>query len=86
MQLQVRLWCLQRKLEEARSEALRAADVFEKLGDTGNMENCRRFLRQIAAEMDDPVISDESDFNGKLPGTDLLPTPTNFSFSARGTG
>ena len=86
MQLQVRLWCLQRKLEEARSEALRAADVFEKLGDTGNVENCRRFLRQIAAEMDDPVISDESDFNGKLPGTDLLPTPTNFSFSARGTG
>jgi tetratricopeptide (TPR) repeat protein len=32
MELQARVWYKQHRLEEARSEALRAADVYEKLG------------------------------------------------------
>ena len=41
MQLEARVWYRQHRLEEARSEALRAADVFEKLGAVKDLE-CRR--------------------------------------------
>ena len=44
-------WYRQRRLEEARSGALHAIDVFEKLGATGYMEDCRKFLQEIEAEM-----------------------------------
>ena len=35
------------KLGEARSEALQAADIYEKLGDTGDLERCRERLGRI---------------------------------------
>ena len=84
MQLHVRLWCLQGKREEAKSEAVRAIDVFEKLGDTGKVETCRRFVQYIAAKTDDPVTG-ESGFNGEFLETALpLLSPINSSFSAQG--
>ena len=49
MQLQAGIWQKERKFEEAKSEALRAADVFEKLGATKNLERCRGILRDIEA-------------------------------------
>ena len=46
--LQARIWYLQRKYEEATSEALHALDIFEKLGSTGSVETCEDLLRDIA--------------------------------------
>ena len=63
MELQVRVWYKQRRLEEARSEVLRAADVYEKLGAAQDLKRCRGFLRQIGREMNNPVASGQSDLN-----------------------
>jgi len=52
MELQARVWYRQSKLEEARSEALRAADVYEKLGAAKDVEDCRKLLRDIEKELD----------------------------------
>jgi len=45
--LQVMFLYDQDRLEEARTEVLRAADVYEKLGDAKYMERCRKLLRKI---------------------------------------
>ena len=45
MYLQAWVWYKQHRVEEARSEALRGADVFERLGAATALENCRRLLR-----------------------------------------
>jgi len=50
--VQAALWCEQHKLEEARSEALQAADVFEKLGAASNLQSCRELIRWIEGEID----------------------------------
>ena len=47
MELQVRVWYNQHSLEEARSEFLRAADVFEKLGAAKDLKGCRKLLQVI---------------------------------------
>ena len=72
--LQAHIWYKQGRLEEAKSEALCAASVFEKLGAALDMENCRELLRSIEGEAKTPDTSDEPDLNGELPETELLPT------------
>ena len=47
MELQADLWYKQHRLGEAKAEALRAVDVFEKLGAANDLERCRELLRQI---------------------------------------
>ena len=47
MRLQARFWHGQGKFEEAESEVLRAADVFERLGAAKDLEECRALLRDI---------------------------------------
>jgi len=66
MALQAEVWYKQRKLEEARSGALRASDVYEKLGDAKRMENCRKLLQDIQKELNRPVASGQPGFNCKL--------------------
>ena len=51
MVLQAVVWYEQRRLEEARSEALRAIDIFGKLGNVDKMEYCRNLLRNIRKEL-----------------------------------
>jgi len=58
IELQAKIWYWQRRLEEARAEVLRAADVFEKLGAAKGVEDCREFLRTIEKELNGPVASD----------------------------
>jgi len=41
------VWVQQSKLEQAKSEALRAVEVFEKLGATLDLERCRKLLKTI---------------------------------------
>ena len=49
MDEQARLWGLQGRFEDAKSEALRALDVFEKLGAANDAETTRELLRGIEA-------------------------------------
>ena len=58
----------QRRFEEARSEALRAADVYEKIRAAKDVENCRELLRKIDMGVN----------NGELLETALLPMGINF--------
>jgi len=51
MDIQAQVWYQQDRFEEARSEALRAVDGFEKLGATGDANNTNNFLREIEAAM-----------------------------------
>ena len=61
--LQAQLWYDQHRLEEARSEALRAADIYEKLGAVKDVELYRDFLQGIE---NSPVASGQSGFDCKL--------------------
>jgi len=47
MELQAMIWYRERRLEEARSEALRATDVYEKLGAAEAIEACRKLAQRI---------------------------------------
>ena len=49
--LKARLWCGQRRLEEAKYEASCAADIFERLGSSKDLEVCRRLLQRIEEAM-----------------------------------
>jgi tetratricopeptide (TPR) repeat protein len=85
MELQARFWYEQGRLEEARSEGSRAADVYEKLGAPKELEGCRMLLRDIEEKTKSSVTCGGSDFDGELPEAVLIPTPANSQFSARGT-
>jgi len=54
------VWYNQHRLEEAKSEALRAADVFEKLGAAEDLEGCKGLLRAIEKRLNTPVSSGQS--------------------------
>ena len=55
--LQAVIWYKQHRLEEARSEAQRAAIAFENLGAAEDIEQCRRLLQAIQKELDTPSSS-----------------------------
>ena len=63
--LQAILWYKQGRFEEARSEALRASDAYERLGAAKDLQKCRIFLRQIERKMTEPVIQDELSDDGE---------------------
>ena len=85
MQLQAEVWYKQHRLEEARSEALRAAEIYERLGAATSLEYCRQPLRRIEEELNRPVASGQSGSNCKLPQRLRFPTPINFPFQVWGT-
>ena len=47
VELQARIWYRQHRLKEAKSEALRASETYEKLGAESNLEDCQDLLRKI---------------------------------------
>ena len=55
MELQGRFFYGQRRLKEAKSEILSAADVFEKFGATRDLQTCRLFLQDIEEQIDEPM-------------------------------
>jgi tetratricopeptide (TPR) repeat protein len=65
-EMRARVWCEQERLDEARSEALRAADAFEKLGATEDLERCGRLLKRMRRETDTAAASGQLDFNCEL--------------------
>ena len=66
MDLQARIWYRQRRLEDARFEALGALEVYEKLGAAGDAEGCRKLLQEIERTVESQTISDESDCSGEF--------------------
>jgi len=63
MELQATFLYRQHRFEEARSEVLRAADVYEKVGAANDVEDCRELLQKI----------DMGANNGELLGTAQVP-------------
>ena len=66
MEVQAELWYKQDRVEGAKSEALRAVDVYEKLGATNDLKRCRGFLQRIEEGMDKSVTPDQSADGGEL--------------------
>jgi len=52
MELQAQVWYQQGRLEEAKTGALRAADIFEGNGAAKDLERCRTLLRYIEEKME----------------------------------
>ena len=73
VEIQARIWYSQDRLEEAKSEALRAADILNKLGAAKDAERCRELLRAIEKKLDPPVASGRSGFDCKLLEISLFP-------------
>ena len=57
MEVQAELWYRQDRLEEAMSEAVRAADVYEKLGAAKDLKKCGRLIEQIGLRVVQQVLS-----------------------------
>ena len=55
MGLQALVCCIQHRLEEARSEAMCAADIFEKLGAAKDMRDYREILQWIEEGTNNPI-------------------------------
>jgi len=64
MEEQARIWYMQRKLEEVRTEVLRAADVYSEIGAAKDVERCRELLRAMEEELN--TASGQSGFNCEL--------------------
>jgi len=60
MRLQAKVWHKLHRLEEAKAEALRAANVFEELGAADDLKQCGELLQQVEEEMVKPDIPGES--------------------------
>ena len=72
MELQAITWYRQSRLEEAKSELLRAYETYEKLGAATDAEDCRALLQEIEGAMESRSTSDSSDSNGELLGWRFL--------------
>ena len=75
MELEARVWYQEGRFGDAKSEALRAADVYEKLGATMDLENCGALLRNIdETMMGELITAGESDFDSE--SLEPVPFPT----------
>ena len=85
---QARLLHDESRFKEAKSKALRTADIYRKIGAAKDVEDCKAILRSIEEKMEKLVTSGESDsmINGKFLETILVPTVANSPFLDRGTG
>ena len=89
MKMQAEFWHKRQRLEEAKSEVLRALDVFEKLGAGWDLEKCRELLQELLqdtqGEMNDLVGTRESDGDGERFKAVLFSIPIDSPFLGRGS-
>jgi tetratricopeptide (TPR) repeat protein len=78
MELQAGVWYRQLRLEEARSEALHALEIYEKLGAAKDAGDCKGLLLKVEQAMKNRSAG----FRGELLGALLYPTSVNFRFLA----
>ena len=83
MEEQAWIWYEQSKLGEAKTEVLRAADVYEEIGAAEDAEDCRELLRIIEREPN--TTSGQSGFNDELLHVVPLPACTDSPFQAQGS-
>ena len=83
MQLQATFWYKQQRFEEAKSEVLRAIEVFEKLGTTLDLDKCRNLLQDIQRELNEQVATHGSEGAGEFIKTVLSLTRINSSQSGQ---
>ena len=83
MKQQAAFWHLEGRFKEAKSEASRAAEIYERVGATRDLERCRIILRDIEERT---KVSGESVSNdvGEALETMLLPTTVDSPSLARG--
>jgi tetratricopeptide (TPR) repeat protein len=65
MQIQAEVWYYQHRLDEAKSEALRALEIYEKLGAAQSAGNCRGILRKIEQAIETRSTCVDSDRSGE---------------------
>ena len=82
MQLQAEMWYEERRFGEAKAEALRAAEAFETLGDTMELELTRELLFDIHRAIGEWAPPRKEGFNGELLETPPLSTVVDSPFSA----
>ena len=75
MEMQIRIWYQQCRLEDARSEALRALEVSGGLGAAMLVGSCRELLRQIEEAITRSRVSGKSDSGGKSPSHGAISDP-----------
>ena len=90
MELQTKVWCQQCRLEDAKSEILRALDVYLKLGAAERVDDCRSLLLAIQREMEIREASSSksdsySNGAGELLEAALRHSPVNSPFSTCST-
>jgi tetratricopeptide (TPR) repeat protein len=78
MEMQAAVWYQQFRLEEAKSEVLRALEIYEKIGATEDAGDCRDLLQKIELAMENKSTSSQ----GKLLDTIPHPTSVNSHFVA----
>ena len=74
MERKAQIWHRQRRLEHAASEASGALEIYEKLGASNDIVDCKDLLQEIEQAM-----------AGELLKITLLPIPVKPPFSAHGT-
>ena len=72
MEQQASLWSQQRMFEKAKFEALRAADIYEKLGAAYDLGTCRDFIWRVDKRIKKPVVPIASGADGELLESVLL--------------
>ena len=77
---QAGLWCMQHRPEEARTEVLRAVEIYDKLGATEDAERCRNLSQGIEKELSTLVTSGQSGSNCELLQAVLLLPCVDSSF------
>jgi len=78
------VWYGQDRFEEAKSEALRAANIYDKLGAAKDVEDCRKLLRYIDEELNTLVVSSQSEFNCEFLQMALFLASINFPLLSLG--
>ena len=82
IQVQAEMWYEEGRFEEAKGEALRAADLFETLGDTMELELSRELLFDINQAIGESAAPRKSGFKGELLETVVPPTAVDYPLLA----
>ena len=81
MELHAVIWYGQGRFGEARLEALCAANAYEKVEATEDLERCRTLLRLLFDTTEEPATSGESELNGEF--LDTVPPPRYINFLSK---
>jgi len=79
------VWYEQDRLEEAKSEALCAAGIYEKLGAAKDVEDCKDLLRHVEEKLNVPVSSGQPEPNCEFLQTALSLASIKIPSQAQGT-